>query len=300
MTALNPRRLLADLSLLLVAFIWGSTFVVVKEAVAHLSTFWFLAIRFWLAFLVLLAIYYRPVAAAVKVRAALTGAVVVGVFLAAAYALQTTGLTVTTPSKAAFVTGLYVVIVPIFQATLLKRPPGVYPVTGAVVATAGMGLLTLQGGLLPSGGDLLVLGCAFGFAFHIIAVGHYAHRQDPYALATLQVGVAAAAFTLLALAFEPRPGHIAVPVWLAILVTGVFATALAMVLQSAIQRLTPPTHAAILLAMEPVFAALTSFVYLGEVQSPRALAGAAMMLAGMLLAEVRPADRARPAAGLPG
>ena len=141
---------------------------------------------------------------------------------------------------------------------------------------------------MPSAGDLLVLGGAFGFAFHIAAVGHFTSRQDPFALATLQVGVAAAVFTALALAFEPRPGHIATSVWVAMAVTGVLATALAMVLQSVVQRLTPPTHAAILLAMEPVFAALTSFFYLGEILSPRALAGAGLMLAGMLLAEVRP------------
>ncbi len=288
MKGLNPKRILADFSLLIVAFIWGSTFVVVKEAVARLSTFWFLAIRFWLAFAILLVIYYRQVAAALKVRAALTGAAVVGVFLAVAYSLQTTGLTVTTPSKTAFVTGLYVVIVPILQTTLLRRPPGATPMVGAVVAAVGMGLLTLEGSLVPSAGDLLVLGGAFGFAFHIAAVGHFTSRQDPFALATLQVGVAAAVFTALALAFEPRPGHIATSVWVAMAVTGVLATALAMVLQSVVQRLTPPTHAAILLAMEPVFAALTSFFYLGEILSPRALAGAGLMLAGMLLAEVRP------------
>ena len=143
MKGLNPKRILADFSLLIVAFIWGSTFVVVKEAVARLSTFWFLAIRFWLAFAILLVIYYRQVAAALKVRAALTGAAVVGVFLAVAYSLQTTGLTVTTPSKTAFVTGLYVVIVPILQTTLLRRPPGATPMVGAVVAAVGMGLLTL-------------------------------------------------------------------------------------------------------------------------------------------------------------
>ncbi|MHB0886063.1 MAG: DMT family transporter [Bacillota bacterium] len=285
---MNPKRVLADFSLLLVAFIWGSTFVVVKEAVAHLSTFWFLAIRFWLALAVLLSIYYRQVTAALKVRGTLAGAALVGLFLATAYSLQTIGLTVTTPSKTAFVTGLYVVIVPILQTTLLRRPPGFNPVAGAVVAALGMGLLTLEGSLVPSAGDLLVLGGAFGFACHIAAVGHYTSRQDPYALATLQVGVAAAVFTVLALAFEPRPTHIAGSVWVAVVVTGVLATALAVVLQNVVQRLTPPTHAAILLAMEPVFAALTSFFYLGEVLSNRALTGAGLMLAGMLLAEVRP------------
>jgi len=291
---LNLRRLLADLSLLLVAFIWGSTFVVVKQAVARLSTFWFLAIRFWLAFVVLLAIYRRQVAAALRLRSALIGAGATGAFLAAAYSFQTMGLTVTTASKTAFVTGLYVVIVPFLQARLLKRPPGRFPVIGAIIAALGMGLLTLQGGLLPSAGDLLVLGGAFGFAFHIIAIGHFTARQDPFGLATLQVGAAAIAFTLLALLFEPRPGPIAVQVWLAMLITGVFATGLAMVLQSVVQRLTPPTHTAILLAMEPVFAALTSYVYLGEVLGPRALTGAVLMLSGMLLSEVQTVSEAHP------
>jgi drug/metabolite transporter (DMT)-like permease len=277
----------------LVAFIWGSTFVVVKEAVASLSTFWFLSIRFWLAFLVLLAIYYRQVSAALKSRAALAGAAAVGTLLALAYGLQTTGLTMTAASKAAFITGLYVVLVPILSTTLLGRPPGRLPVVGALAAAVGLAFLTLRGWVLPDRGDLWVLAGALAFAAHITAVGHFTRRQDSYALATLQVGAAAVVLTILALTFEPTPTRIPPAVWVAIAITGVLATALAMVLQSVVQRLTPPTHTALILATEPVFAALTSYLYLGEILSPRAILGALMMLAGMVLSELQPGESAR-------
>lgn len=284
---MTGKRLLADIALLLVAFIWGSTFVVVKEAVAHLSTFWFLSIRFWVAFLVLLAIYYRQVSSTLKSRAALSGAALVGVLLAASYGLQTTGLTLTTASKAAFITGLYVVLVPILSTVVLRRPPGLLPVAGAILATVGLAFLTLTGLVLPERGDLWVTACALTFALHIVAVGHFTRRQDSYALATLQVGAAAVVLTLLALTLEPVPRHVEPSVWVAIGITGVLATALAMVLQSVVQRLTPPTHTALILATEPVFAALTSYLYLGEVLTPRATVGAALMLLGMVLPELQ-------------
>lgn len=287
---LPSRRLWrADLALAGIALIWGATFVLVKQALQDVSTLLFLALRFALATLALGAAF-RPLPGKFHPRRTLlAGGVLAGLCLTAGYVFQTLGLRYTTPSKSAFITGLSIVLVPVLGAAWYRRPPALPEIAGIAAATAGLGLMTLDWNTLRiHRGDLLTLACAAAFAAHILVVGHYASRVSFQALALLQVATTAA----LALAscwwlesplIRWTPG-----VFIALLVTGLLATALAFSLQAWAQQHTTPTHTALIFALEPVFAWLTSFLLLREILSPQAALGAVLILAGILLVELKP------------
>lgn len=295
----------ADGLLLAVAAVWGATFPVVKNAtdLAHggVPTYWFLAARFSLAAVLLGLIFWRRLAAAPWQTWAAGS--LVGFFVFVSYALQTFGLGYTSSAKAGFITGLNVVLVPIFSIFWLHQRPKPAAWLGVAAATLGMALLSLNGGdLRLTYGDLLVFLCAVGFALQVVAVGRFAGPHDPIALAVIQLGVAAALSWVgqFLAAGTLSPGTAAVGwfsgpanVVLAWLICGLLATAAAFLLQNILQPYTTPTHTALIFAAEPVFSALFSFVLLGEQLSLRGYLGAALMVAGMLLAEL-PAWRREP------
>jgi drug/metabolite transporter (DMT)-like permease len=281
--AKTASRLWADLSLLVVTAIWGATFVMVKEALAAAGPLTFLGLRFSLAALVLvpaLAVRRGPF----SWNLAGSGAAI-GLFLFTGYALQTAGLQFTSASKAGFITGLSVVIVPLL-ATLLRQPPTNRALVGAALATVGLGLLSLGDDVSIQPGDLLVLGCAASFALHIVAVGRFAPRQDVLALTTAQIVAAALLTGAGALLFErPMAGQLA-EILPAALFTGLFATVAAFYLQTRAQRFTSPTHTALIFTMEPVFAGLFGYLLAGERLGARGLAGCGLILAGILTSQV--------------
>lgn len=276
------KRWKAEAALVGITFIWGSTFVMVKNALADSSTLLFLTLRFLLAggALALLARRIRPD------RRLLAASAVVGAALFCGYLFQTLGLRLTTPSKSAFITGFSIVLVPILLAVVFRRFAGWRPLLGVTAAIAGLYLLTMPAGSAHVNlGDLLTLACAVAFALHIILVGHYSRQLPPLGLAAGQV-LAAAALALASVPwaepafFRPSPG-----VLLAIGVTGLLATALAFSVQTWAQQFTTPTHTALIFSLEPVFAWLTSWAVLGERMSGRASLGALLILAGIVAAE---------------
>jgi drug/metabolite transporter (DMT)-like permease len=289
----HPSRRRAELSLVGVTFVWGATFVVVKGALQDSSTLLFLALRFTLAS-VALAAAFRPLASRFnKTKPILAGGVLAGVFLFSGYLLQTIGLRYTTPSKAAFITGLCVVMVPVFSALIARRLPDASVALGVATATAGMALLTLRGASLKmDAGDLLTLGGAAAFSIHIMLLGRLAPKLGFQALALTQIATAAV-LALSTFWWVERPTVRWTPGLIsALVVTGLLATAVAFSVQSWAQQYTTPTRTALIFAMEPVFAWLTSFVVAGEVLAPRAALGALLILGGILLVELKPLKRA--------
>ncbi len=285
---MNRRR--ADLALLFNAVIWGSTFILVKEAVGYVSPLLFLAIRFSLATVALLLLFrggwkWRRRATA-KMFAA--GALA-GVFLFSGYAFQTIGLRLTSAPKSAFLTGLATVMVPLLGALVYRVKPGISEVFGVLIATFGMGLMTIQGPIESIGrGDLLTLAGAMAFAGHILTLGHFSQKIGYELLSVTQVGVAAiSAISLFWWAETPRFHWHPVVLW-AILITGLFCTALAFTIQAWAQRYTTSTRTALIYALEPVVAWVTSFAVAGEGLSGRAAVGAVLILAGVLMVEMKP------------
>ena len=297
---LLSRRLssstMAHILLLAIVMVWGTTFALVKDALQDVSPLLFNLLRMSLAFVTLAAINHRHLRNLSR-RAVVSG-LVVGLFLAAGYQFQTAGLARTTSAKSAFITGLVVVFVPLFTAFPLLRPngthaPGWNTALGALVAFAGLLLLTTPSGTRFTDifatigvGDLLTLACAIAFAGHLLALAHTSPGLPAAQIATLQIGFAA---VLMAITF-PLGGmpHFAITARLlvALAVTSLLATAAAFTIQSWAQQHLPPTHTAILLTLEPVFAWLTSLLFLHERLGRRSLVGAALILAGVACIEL--------------
>ena len=286
----NRRRQLgADALLLLVTLIWGGTFVMVKEAVSAYPVFAFLAIRFGLALAALLLIGGRRLRT-LTWRTTACGALL-GLFLLGGYAFQTLGLQHTTASKAGFITGMNVAIVPVLSALVLRRRPHPAALIGVALATVGMALLSLSQSLQLGAGDLLVLLCAVSFALHIIGVSAFAPGADPIALTIVQVAVVAVVSTGITL-LGGGPWPVPAPsTWGAAAFTGILATAVAFGVQTAVQRFTTPTHTALIFTAEPVFAALFGVLLAGDLLTARMVTGGVIILAGTLISEIPWSER---------
>jgi drug/metabolite transporter (DMT)-like permease len=272
------------LALIGVTAIWGSTFVVVKDAVERMPVTDFLTWRFALAALAMLALRPRSVAAlGPEGRRA---GVLVGLALGVGYLLQTLGLQHTSAAVSGFITGMFVVLTPLCSAALLRQRVSPAAWAAVALATGGLAQLSLHG-LSIGYGELLTLGCAAAFALHIVGLGQWASSHDAFGLAVVQLVTTAALCAVVA-----APGGLVVPpdgtVWLALAITSLGATALAFVVQTWAQAHLAPTRAAVVMTMEPVFSGLFAVAVAGERLGLRTLAGAALVLVAMVLTEVGP------------
>ncbi len=291
----------AHLLLVGVVAVWGATFVMVKDALQDVSPLLFNLLRMALASATL-AIINRRHLQDLSRRTILTG-LLVGALLGAGYQFQTAGLARTTAAKSAFITGLVVVFVPLLTAVPGIRPkgaqaPGLATFSGAVLAFSGLLLLTTPRGtgfthiFASIGiGDLLTLLCALAFAGHLLALANASLHLSAGLLATLQIGAA----TFLMAITLPLGGrlelHLTGRLVATLLVTSLLATAAAFTIQSYAQQHLAPTHTALILTLEPVFAWLTSLLALHESFGHRAFAGALLILAGILVIELLPSRR---------
>ena len=288
---MRGKRVRADLALLFCSLVWGGTFIVVKDALADVSIFAYLAVRFALAALIMAVMFWRTLRS--LDRHALWAGVQIGFFMFGGYAFQTTGLKFTTASKAAFITGSSVVLVPVFLAAFGRRRINMWIWLGAFSALAGLYFLMIP----PEGfgslnrGDAIALGCAVMFALHVIFIGQYVERHSVGVLSFLQVATTAVLATLavpiLAAGWEaPRL------VWsgkliFAVLITAIGSTVIGFSFQTWAQQYTTPTHTAIFISLEPVFAVITAWIVAHERLSPRVWVGAGLILVGIVLAELK-------------
>ncbi len=271
----------ADLALVVAAFFFGTTFVVVQDAVTEADPVPFLAVRFLIGGVVLAVVGHRREGTPGEVRHGLAA----GGALLAGYVLQTIGLQYTTSSTSAFITYLLVVFVPLLSLLVLRRRPHPVTLAGLVPAVAGLVLLTGGADLAFGRGEVLTLGCAVAFAAHIVVLGETAGRHDPVRLTAVQI----TAVGLACLAASPFTGGLALGARAlgAASFTGLFATAVAFFAMVWAQRVVSPSRAALILLLEPVFAALLGWAT-GDRLSPGALAGGILILAAVVVAEVVP------------
>lgn len=297
MKAERAASLRADLALVGVTATWGFTFPALQLALRDAAPFTFIAARFAIAAVALAAVFRRRAWRFTWQGLGWGG--LLGLCLAAGTVLQTYGLLFTTASKSAFITALYVILVPLFAMGLLRVRLRVSSLVAAVVAAAGVFEITSPWGASLNPGDLLTVGCAAAFALHIIAAEAATPRHDVVALTFLQVlTTALAALVLMAAAETPR---LAITPWTvtALLATSLLATALAFSVQMWAQRETSSAHVAVIFTAEPVFAAIFARIIQEDRLGAHALIGAALILAGIALAQIgaRPPEVARPAPG---
>jgi drug/metabolite transporter (DMT)-like permease len=286
----------ADLALFLVAVVWGSAFVAQRTGMEQVGPFTFSAARFALGGLTLLPVqrWHRlrrlagaesPPSFPLQGRDLRAGSLL-GLLLFGGASLQQIGLVHTTAGKAGFITGLYVIIVPLLLAVVWRERVGWGSWLGATLAVAGLFLLSVQAGFRLAPGDGWVLAGAVVWALQIIAIGRVAPGRDPLRLALVQYLVCALLSLFLALAFEWETWGGVLQAGPALLYAGVLSVGLGYTAQLVAQRYTTPAHAAIILSMESLLAALFGWLLLGETLTARQLLGCGLMLAGMLLAQV--------------
>ncbi len=288
-----PARssLVSTLGLLLVCVIWGTTFVAVKTAMTDATPLLFVGLRFGLA--ALAAAPFFPWRQAGLGRA-FVSSIPLGLLLAGAYATQTIGLTVTTPARSAFITGINVALVPIWALLLTGRRPALLSVFGLLVTLPGLWLLTRPEGGAWTPGDAWTVVCAVLYALYVVMVGRAAEKHAPAQLLFPQLAVTAliclpASPVLEIPRFAPTPS-----LWIALGMTAIIATAVTTWLQLRYQPRVGATRTAVIFATEPVFAALFSFLLIGERLPVLAWGGGALILAGMLLSELGAARAAAP------
>jgi drug/metabolite transporter (DMT)-like permease len=277
----------ALLALIAVTAVWGVTFVQVKDAVALYPLFAFLAVRFAIATLTLAVPGTRRVRS--LGRSGLAGGILLGLLLAAGYALQTAGLERTTVSGTGFITGMYVVVTPLLALFMFRSPIATATWVGVGVSAAGLALLSGVHAGSPVG-DLLVLAGAAVYSLQLVLMERFAPRVDAIAFTLVEMAAACVGLGVVAAA----RGELGVPhggtVWAALLVTGVFASALAFLIQTWAQRETSATRTALAFAMEPVFAALFGITLAGDRLGPLGWTGCAAIMAGIVLAEPAAAE----------
>ncbi len=283
----RPVTLLATLALLAVTASWGSTFFLIKDLIDRLPVLDFLALRFAIAAVTVMLLFPRAVAR--LGRRARRQAAVLGVVYGLAQILQTAGLALTPASVAGFITGMYVILTPLLAAPLLHQRIGAWTWGAVLLAMAGLGVLTLSG-FSVGYGEALVLVSAGLYALHIVGLGAWARAEDAIGMTVLQLAaVSLVAFVATApdgITLPDRPSD-----WASVLYMAVVAAGFAMWAQTWAQAHLPPTRAAIIMTMEPVFAALFAVLLGGESFTARMLVGGAMVLAAMLVVETVPRRR---------
>jgi drug/metabolite transporter (DMT)-like permease len=282
----------ADGLLLLAAAIWGGAFVAQRVGMDHVGPLTFNGVRFALGALTLLPLAFketrRPTTLSGSPLTAgqtLWGGVLAGLVLFAGASLQQVGLVYTTAGKAGFITGLYVVVVPLL-GMVWKQRPGRGDWAGAFLAATGLYFLSVTEELTLAPGDAWELAGAFMWAGHVLILGWLSPRAKVVRLACIQYLVCSVLSLAVAGATETITGHGLIAAAVPILYGGVFSVGVAYTLQVVGQRVAPPSHAAIILSLEAVFAALAGWLLLGEELALRALFGCGLMLAGMLAAQL--------------
>ena len=292
---MTSRKLRANFLLLITAFIWGSAFVAQRVGMEHIGPFTFNAVRMLVAGAALTFVMLilgkmnklnEPTRAPAYSRKALySGGIVCGLVLFFASSFQQAGLLYTTAGKAGFITTLYIVIVPLL-GLFLRRKIGKKVWFSVFLGLTGLFFLSFIENMQMNLGDFLMLFCAVGYAVHILVVDRYATSTDSVKLSCLQFFVAAFFSCIVMLIFEtPNITYILMS-WLPILYVGVLSGALGFTLQIIAQKDTDPSIAALLMSFEAVFAALTGFIILNEILTPRELVGCALMFLAIIIAQL--------------
>lgn len=283
----DPRWIIAIVGLVGVTAVWGSTFVIVQNSIAHIPAVSFLAWRFTVAAAALNVV--RPTAVRRLKPGDIRHGVILGLVLGTGYIAQTIGLQNTPAAVSGFITGLFVVLTPLFSWILLRRRPTVFVWIGVLLTTGGLALITLSG--LSFGlGEILTLGCAALFALHIVGLGEWSPGRDGLALTQVQLTTTAVLCAGIALGQGLALPH-TVADWSAVIFTGVLASACAYLVQTWAQGHLSTAQTSVVLTMEPVFAALFAVALGKQSLQVTTVVGGALMVAAMYVVDAKPTRR---------
>jgi len=294
MRPMKKGAISADVLLLVTAAIWGFAFTAQRAGMDYIGPFLYSGIRFFLGALVLVPVWALrarkkaggkiPRNEIISPKLFKTG-VIAGIFLFLGVSFQQVGLLYTTAGKSGFITGLYVIIIPVL-GIFWKQSSRVGTWIGAVFAVAGLYLLSFTGSFSIGRGDLLTLASAFFWALHVHAIGRFAGSVDTLQLAIFQYFFCSVASFAVAGFSETGSMQAVWNAALPLLYGGICSVGIAYTLQVVAQKSAPASHAAIIMSLESVFAVLGGFLILGETLSSRGLAGCALMFCGMIISQL--------------
>ncbi len=275
----------ANLALVLVAFVWGSGFVVTKGALNHITPYYLLCYRFFISVLILGIAFRKKLKGLNKQN--LKGGFVIGTFMFLGFATQTVGLDYTTASKQAFITASSVVMVPFVAWATMKRKPDKFDLIGALFCFLGVGIISLSDELTLGYGEILSLIGAFCFALHTVSIAYYTRKNDPILLSMIQMFVSGIYALICAVtmegAFIPLNKVTAIP----ILYLAIFSTFIAFSVQNVAQKHTSPTSAAMILSLEAVFGTALALVVLDEPFTLRMFIGFTLVFCAIMVTETK-------------
>ncbi len=288
----KTKKILASSGILLVTIVWGSAFVVMKNSMDVIPPTYLLAYRFTVAAAGLTLIFWKQVKT--MTWKDIKYGTFLGAFIFISYYFQTYGLKYTTASKNAFITTLYVIIVPFLHWIFNKATPRWNNTAAALMAVAGLALISLKGDRTVNYGDLLTFICSFGFALHMVLVAHYTICYSPIKLTVVQMISSSLFAWILALLFEGpfEPAVFTVPgILTSVLYLGIFSSMICFLLQNVCQSYISANTSAILFSMESVFGLVFSVFLLKEAVTGKMLLGCGLMFAAAVLAEYTPAAK---------
>lgn len=283
---MNAKGLQGRLALLVCAMIWGTSFVVLKNALDSMGTMWVLSIRFTVSALIMLAVAGKKIKNTSKT--CIRGSVIMGIYLALAYIVQTYGLMYTTPSKNAFLTATYCVLTPFLAWFVYKRRPGIANVVAGFLCIAGIGFVSLTSGFgNVNKGDMLTVCCGLFYSLQIIVLEQYRDSGDAVTISAIQFATSAAICWVGALLFEAPPTNVSMNAWLEIAYLSFACTALCFFLQAWGMKYTSSSVAAMLMTLESVFGVLASVLFYNEVITGKMLIGFVLIFCAVFCSEVK-------------
>ena len=277
--------LLAKFALLFATIIWGSTFVILKNALESVPTYFILSFRFLTATLLLSVIFHKKWRLVNKTYLWQGG--LIGVCLALAYIFQTVGLANTTPGKNAFLTATYCVLVPFMMWMIYGKKPDKFNVIAAFTCIVGIGLVSLDGNLAINFGDYMTLVCGVFFGLQIIFISNFNKNKDAILMTIIQFLTAGIITGILSLCSETMPQSIPASAWIEVIYLTIFGTMVAFLLQNVSQKHMSSSSAAIILTLEAVVGAIFSVVFYGEVLTLKVLAGFVVIFVAVFLSETK-------------
>jgi len=275
----------AEIYLLIIVIIWGSTFALTKNVISMMPPYTFLGFRFLIAVILLVILFWKRLKGMNMMI--LQKGTLIGIFLFLGYMFQTVGIQYTSATKAGFITGLSVVLVPIISLVTIKEKATKNSIIGVFLATLGLWLLNYTGKFSFNFGDFLVLLCAFSFAMHITSVGLYSKKLDYVLLVIMQLVTVTVLSFLIAIFAERQAIHFSysLHIWGAVIFMSVFATALAFYMQNRFQRHSTATKTAIIFSGEPLFSGIFGYIILGEKLGVIAWLGGFCIIFGMIVSQ---------------
>ncbi|MGL5440033.1 MAG: DMT family transporter [Filifactoraceae bacterium] len=283
----KKATLYADLSLLIVAFLWGAGFLFMKSGLNHITPFWIMSLRFIGATIVMSLVFFKRI---LKVnRKDIKGGFIIGLFMFAGFITQTIGLQYTSISSQAFLTGTNVAFVPFFVWLVYKKKPDNFAMVGAFLALIGIALITLKEGLTLNIGDLWTLACAVFFAGHIVSIGYFAKKSDPIVLTIIQLAVTGVLSVIGGLIFEEPINFLALEssAYVTVLYLVFGSTLLAFLLQNIAQKYTPATHASLILCLESVIGTMLGVIFYKDLFNTKMALGCMFIFIAIITIETQ-------------